>query len=425
VTSPGRAAATTAARRSTRSSKAPRPATSAKRAQPAYRLDPDRVHAWRLERQLLVEAKAASPAEVAGALVGVQAQVTSSAALAIALRSSWPRGKEPAVAATAKALADRTLVRSWAMRGTLHLFAADDVPTIAAALGRRERWRRPAWLRWFGVSEQEMERLIDTIGEVLDDGTPRTRAELSVEVGARLGEKAGSLLLGSWGSALKIASDYNYLVQSAGEGAGVRFVRASRWISGWRDEDADEALARIVERYLAAYGPATQKELLRWWGVATVSMLRPALESLGESLTEVEVSGVRALARTADLEAIESTRPTKGRVRLVGGFDPFIVGAGLREDLIPAKHLKRVSRTAGWISPVVLVDGVAAGVWDAARSRDGLTITIEPFAAQAARQRASWQAAAAEIGRVQGVPASVRFGRVFQDQRSKVPFKDR
>jgi hypothetical protein len=389
------------------------------------RLDPAKVHAWRVERQLLGKVKAPNPVEVASALVGVQAQVLSSAALAIALRSKPVRGKDPATSTTAKALADRRLVRSWAMRGTLHLFAADDVPTVAAALGGKDNWRRPAWLRWFGVTEPEMDDLIDAIGEILDDGRPRTRAELAEAIGARLGPKRGELLLGSWGSALKVASDRHYLVQSAEDDAGVRFVRASRWIRSWRDEDQDEALTKLVERYLAAYGPATLKELLRWWGVAQVSVMRPVIERLGDAVSEVEVDGTRAFVRSADVASIESTRPVKGSVRLVGGFDPFIVGAGLREQLIPAKHLKRVSRTAGWISPVVLVDGVAAGVWDARRSGDGLAITVEPFGKPSARERASIEAAGREVGRLQGLAASVVYGSVFAEKRSKAPFNDR
>lgn len=376
-------------------------------------LDPERVHAWRIERQLLGRAKAASPEAVARALVGVQAQVTSSAALAIALRSKPLRGKPATIAATARALADRRLVRSWAMRGTLHLFAADDVPTVAAALGRRELWRRPAWLRWFGLAEPEVERLIETIGEVLDDGVARTRAELSVEVGRRMGERAGRLLLGSWGSVLKVASDHHYLVQSADEGSGVRFVRASRWIADWRDDPPDAALATLVERYLGAYGPATQKELLRWWGVAVVSMMQPAIASLGDRLTHVEVDGVRALARSADLDGIETTRPAPGAVHLVGGFDPLIVGAGLRDQLIPPAHLKRVSRTAGWISPVVLVGGRAAGVWDWTPGKGSIAITVEPFEAPSRRLRAAIAAAAARVGHAQGADVSVGYGRVF------------
>ncbi len=392
---------------------------------PAPRLDPAKVHAWRVERQLLGSNRATSPVEVATTLLGVQAQVVSSAALAIALRSRPTPGKSPAVAATAKALADRRLVRSWAMRGTLHLFAAEDVPTVAAALRGKELWRRPAWLRWFGVTEPEMERLIETIGEVLDDGRPRTRAELAEEIGARLGPKIGALLLGSWGSALKIASDHHYLVQSAEDEAGTRFIRASRWLGAWREEDQDEALAKLVVRYLAAYGPATLKELLRWWGVALVSVMRPVIERLGDALTEVDIDGTRTYVRTEDLASIEATRRTKGRVRLVGGFDPFIVGAGLREQLIPAKHLKRVSRTAGWISPVVLVDGVAAGVWDGRRTGDRLAITVEPFVEPPRRLRASIASAARQIGRVQGMPVSVVYGSVFAEKPSKAPFNDR
>ena len=70
-------------------------------------LPADRVHAWRMERQLLGHAKAAEPAEVARRLIGVQAQVTSSAALAIALRSKRPRGTGAPVDATTRALLDR------------------------------------------------------------------------------------------------------------------------------------------------------------------------------------------------------------------------------------------------------------------------------------------------------------------------------
>ena len=389
------------------------PARSRAATTPAIRLPAAKVHAWRVERQLLGRTRAATPEAVAATLIGVQAQVTSSAALAIALRSKPARGTPASIDPTTTALRARRLVRSWAMRGTLHLFAADDLPTIAAALGRRENWRRPAWLRWFGVTEPEMERLIDTIGEVLDDGRPRTRAELAEEIGGRLGPKQGKLLLGSWGSALKIASDRNYIVQSADDGAGVRFVLASRWIASWREEDMDAALATLIDRYLAAYGPATFKELMRWWGVAVQTEIKPIVASLGDRVTEVDVDGVRALVRTMDVDAIGSTRATSGAVHLVGGFDPFIVGAGLRDQLLPAAHLKRVSRTAGWISPVVLVDGIAAGVWDSRRQGDRLSITVEPFAPFDTKRKAAVQRAADQVARVQGATATVRYGPVF------------
>lgn len=384
---------------------------------PVLALPAAKVHAWRIERQLLGGARAASPVEVAKRLIGVQAQVTSSAALSIALRSKRPSAKAPPIDATARALRERRLVRSWAMRGTLHLLAAEDVPTIAAAIGRQENWRRPAWLRWFGVTEPQMEALIDGIGDVLDDGRPRTRAELAEEIGARLGPKVGSLLLGSWGSALKIASDRHYICQSAEDEAGTRFVKASRWIDGWREDDPDEALASLVPRYLAAYGPATLKDLLRWWGMQQFRVMKPVLAALGSAVTEVDVDGTRAYVRTEDLDAIHATRPRKGAVQLVGGFDPFIVGAGLRDTLLPAAHLKRVSRTAGWISPVVLVDGVAAGVWDPRRTGAVTTVTVEPFRNLSAAERVAIGKAAERIGAALGTETRVEYGAVFPATR--------
>ena len=186
----------------------------------------------------------------------------------------------------------------------------------------------------------------------------------------------------------------------------------------------DEALAKLVVRYLAAYGPATLKELLRWWGVARVSAMRPVIERLGDAITEVDVDGTPAFIRSEDVPAIEATRVTKGTVRLIGGFDPFIVGAGLREQLIPAKHLKRVSRTAGWISPVVLVDGRAAGVWDrrgrgaASRSPSSRSPTRRRARGERSRRpRTKWVASRA--------PASVSYGPVFPEKVSKAPFNDR
>ena len=377
------------------------------------RLPADRVHAWRMERQLLGKVAARTPAEVAHSLVGVQAQVTSSAALSIALRSKASREAGAPVDATTRALHDRDLVRAWAMRGTLHLFAAEDVPLVAAALENREMWRRPAWLRWFGLTEPEMEALIEAIGDILDDGVPRTRAELSVEVGARLGADAGRHLLGSWGSVLKIASDHHFLVQSAEPDAGVRFVRASRWVRDWQDIDPVGALPRLVERYLAAYGPASMKEVLRWWGATILAVMKPVFSELGDALVEVDVEGASGYVRRDDLAAIEATRPTRNAVRFVGGFDPLIVAAGLRRQLIPDAHLARVSRTAGWISPVVLVDGRAAAVWDSRIAGSRVSITVDPFEAPAPEIRSAMHDAAERVGIAYGLPVTMDFGRVF------------
>ena len=379
-----------------------------KRISPARPLAAARVAAWRLARQRLDGPPAKDPQTVARDLVGVQAQVLSSAALSIALRS-----RSGSVEQTSKALASRRLIRSWGMRGTLHLFDAGDFPTIVAALKLKEPWRRPAWLRYFGMTERQMEQGIEGVGEILDDGLPRTRAQLAEDMDTRFGKAVGELVRGSWGSFLKQAANKGYASQAWTDDSSVAFVRPDRWLGTWRTEDADEAHRTIVRRYLAAYGPASPAELNRWWGV-TGGGLKPVIRELDDELTEVEVDGHRGLVRKEDVAAIEGAKPAReGEVILLGAFDPLIVGAGLRAQLIPAAHLTRVSRTAGWISPVVLIDGTAAGVWDVKRSGDRLTITIDPFGRLDRARRAGVEAAAERVAHANGATARVTYGRVF------------
>jgi hypothetical protein len=100
-------------------------------------------------------------------------------------------------------------------------------------------------------------------------------------------------------------------------------------------------------------------------------------------------------------------------VIFVGGFDPFVVGAGLRDQLIPPAHLKRVSRTAGWISPVVLVDGRVAGVWTSSRTGNRLRVTVDPFDRPGPAVRRAIGVAAERVAVAHGATAALEFGPAF------------
>lgn len=372
---------------------------------PALELDPAKVAAWRLARQHLDPTATAGELErVATDLIGVQAQVTSAAGLAFALRVTGGR-----VGDAARAQADRRLIRSWGMRGTLHLWAADDYPLVVAALGRRETWRRPVWFRYFNVTEAEMEALIEGIGEILGDGRPRSRAELASEIGDRLGPKHAENLGSSWGTYLKPAAMRGLLCQAAGEGNTVSFTRPDVWLGRWRSVDPDEALTTLVTRYLAAYGPATAKEISRWWGGA-LQPIKAAIEGL--RTVEVEVGGERGLVLAEDLAAIEATAPSAGP-RLLGPFDPLTVGSGARAWFLPKAVEKRVSRTAGWISPIVLLDGRAAGVWTSERVRDRLRVVVDPFESFPKRTLRAIEAEAQGVGSAHGLEATFEIGPAF------------
>src|SRR6478609_11287457 len=141
------------------------------------------VAALRMRRQHLLEpAPHARFLEVVRDHVGIQAQVMSSAELALRARVTGVRRPDVGTSLWE----DRSLVKTWAMRGTLHLVAAAELPELVRGLGTRLNWLTDVWLRYFKVTREEMLALQAAIGEVLSDA-PMTRTELAEQLADRLG----------------------------------------------------------------------------------------------------------------------------------------------------------------------------------------------------------------------------------------------
>ena len=208
--------------------------------------------------------------------------------------------------------------------------------------------------------------LIDAIGEALD-GRELTRAELAETVGdQRLSE--------SWGSMLKPAAAAGALVFARGEGQTVRFTRPA-----WTPGDPAAAVAEVTRRYVRAGGPVTREDLARWWGTSPAEGGR-MLRSLEGELVEVAVAGAPMWMLAEDAAEAAAGEPPSG-VRLLPGFDQYVIAATRHaEALMPGPFKPRVHRPQGWISPVLLVDGLQAGVWRHERKGKRLLVAVEPFA---------------------------------------------
>ena len=330
----------------------------------------EQVRAFRLERSL---DGTGGIVDTARRLGGVHAQVMSCAELALVARVDGATVNDVREALWER----RQLVKTWAMRGTLHLLPADDLALWAGALRTRSYlWRSAAWTRYFGVSVEELEALVAAIGESLD-GRGLTREELGVAVGQHSGPQAQDLMASGWGTLLKPVAMEGGLVFGPNRGRNVAFVNPHAWIGPFEPLPTDEAMSEVVRRWLRVYGPGSHEELARWWGVAT-GRARKALDRLGDELVEVTVEGRRGLALRADARALERAAPD-ARARLLAGFDPYVVGFFPRGGLVEPAFKDRVSRTAGWISPVVVVGGKPVGVWKHALRRGTIEITVEPF----------------------------------------------
>jgi hypothetical protein len=293
---------------------------------------------------------------------------------------------------------ERSLVKTWAMRGTLHLLPAAEFPRWQAALGTFRHYLRESWLRYFGVTAEEMEQLLTAVAQALD-GRMLTREELGREVARLTGsEDLGKAIGGSWGTLLKPVAYRGHLCFAPCAGQNVRFTRTDQWLRRWWQEDPDLAFAEITRRYLATYGPATRDDFAQWWGMS-VAGARKLLHGLGAEATVVDVEGTHAVMLSEDVQQATNASVSRS-VQLLPGFDQYVLGASRHLlKLLPGPFTARISRQAGWISPVLLVNGRMDGVWRHERKGRRLNLTIETlvkvpvWARRAAEEEASRLAA--------------------------------
>ena len=318
--------------------------------------------AWRMRRHLLDPVGRLSVAQVVGRLCGVQAQVASSAELAVRVRRETSRPGE-----VERALREGRLVKTWAMRGTLHLLRPEEAGTFLSLMALGRHWERPSWQRYFGVTPKEIEALRRAVRAALENG-PLTREELTAVVRARRGLRHVADALGSsWGTLLKPLAWNGDLCHGPSRGNRVTFMRPEDASSRWAGlPEHDDAAPAAMAAYFRAYGPTTFEAFGNWLagGYFGKRQLRGWFAALEERLAEVEVEGERAHVLAEDLDELVATRPTTA-VRLLPGFDQYVLGAGTADGrVVPASRRTAVSRQAGWISPVVIVGGVVRGTWD-------------------------------------------------------------
>ncbi len=369
----------------------------------------DRILAWRLRRQLLDPVGSVSAPTVVRALCGVQAQVPSAAGLAVAVRQDPP---QPAT--LAGALRDRTVFRTWAMRGTLHVLAPDQAGAFLSLVGAIRTWEQPSWQRNFGVGPQEIALLAATVAEVLD-GRVLERDELIEEVAARAGHRElDEHLRSGWSALLKPLAWMGLLCNGPSRANRVTFTSPQSWLTDWGGIPAPDIAARVaIPAYLGTYGPARPETFDAWLtrGRSRKTQLRGWFRDLHAEgvLAPVDVEGEPMWACADDLDELHATPPSS-TVRLLPGFDQAVLGPGTNDPRVVAPERRSaVSKTAGWISPVVVRGGRVIGVWDA----DGDALSVRLFdeePADAATERAI-EAEAHRIGAHLGQPRGVVISR--------------
>jgi hypothetical protein len=352
------------------------------------------VHSWRLAQHGLAPRFSSQDfAQAVTRTAGIQAQVLSAAELALCTRVEElsPHDVQSAL------WRDHTLVRTWAMRATLHVLSAKELPLYVAA----RNWQNNAsWSNYFaefGFSPAQQNAYLAAVPHVLEQG-PLTRQQLAEAVAQHTGlvHVRDFILSTSWGSPLKPSAYRGELCFGPGQGQNATFMNHRTWVGEWQPIEPELALQEIARRYLQAYGPATTDDFAFWWG-CTKTSAKKLFKSLTEELVEVEVEGWRAFVLRATLPLMQSVEPAE-RIHLLPLFDAYTIGVPRGcEALLAQAYKRQVFNLQGWTFAVVLVNGSIQGVWNAKMRRSHAIVKVNLFSSSTAAIRAGIAAEAERL----------------------------
>jgi hypothetical protein len=319
------------------------------------------VRARRLARSALTE-RSTSLLDVVRQTGGIHAQVQASAELQLAARVDGITQQDVRDALWR----DRTLVKAWTLRGTLHLHPADELPLWAAA--RRPAGALPAWPDPAGVVHAPVpaEEVAELRAAVWDAASaePLTREQLADAVVHRVGSKHEGRLRSGF------AFFTGDLCQGPPLGNRITLVRPDTWLGTWKRVKRNDALREILRRFLSAYGPARPSDFREWFGEDVPF----------EDVDEVDVEGHRAFVLAGDAAFPELAKS----VRLLPEYDVYVMGFRERDHLVPARVREQVAAhgRGRYEGPAgvrfAVADGVTAGLWERKKSAKRLELSVAP-----------------------------------------------
>jgi hypothetical protein len=334
------------------------------------------VIAERLAAQLLAGPPVRDPVAVAERLLAVQGQDPRGVRLAIRARSSGLSAADVDRALTE----DRSLVITWLNRSTLHLVRSEDYPWLQALTTPPHFTATARRLRQEGVSPAAAERGVAVVDGSLAAEGALTREQLGERIAAAGVRTAGQALI----HILALACLRGLAVRGPMVGGRHAYALVRDWLGEPGPVDRDAALAELARRYLAGHGPADDRDLAKWAGLP-LRDARAALSAIAPQLHRRE----DGLLDLADRPPAADLPPP----RLLGAFDPVLLGWTSREPLLGA-HQGAIT-VNGIFRPFALVRGRAAATWAMPRGE----VVLEPFGRLAREDAAALEADAADVVR--------------------------
>ncbi len=355
-----------------------------------FALTQQQAIAFTLRQQHLTR-PAEQPLDAMRQVVAIQAQY--SAGIPIAL---WARNASLPQGWVNRALFEtRVLVKTWCLRGTIHVLASADLAMMVQAIGQQQANEYEYVMKTGrGVDRHEIQKLNKAILRALGQ-RPLTRSELHSAV-----PKLASIEGASWGLDVKGLAFTGELVVADSDNRETRFARRDVWLSGlpWELSSEEAAQRELLLRYLAAFGPATVQDFAHWSGLK-MKTVKAILERCAPDLIVTNIAGWRGeyYIRSEDEPLVMADKEVSPAVCLLPKFDPLLMGYSDKSRFIGEEDIARVYRPAAQVEAVALLQGHAVATWRASLHGSRLRLSIAPFRRLNERERTLMESKAEQL----------------------------
>jgi len=347
----------------------------------------------RLAAQRIEGSEFRQPVEVVRWMLAIQGQDLPGAKWSIGLRAPGST-----LVDVDTAINSGQIIRSWPMRGTLHVVVAQDIGWMLGLTAERMLRSLTTRHRQLDIDDTAIARAGEIASGALEGGRSATRTEMM-----KAFEEAGVATTGQRGYHLLGAlHQQRRLCLGPTSGNEQAFVLLEEWVPDLRVLERDEALAEFVRRYFFSHGPATIRDFA-WWTKLPLGDARIGLALARDSLEELVVDGVSHWMAPGLAHRV----PARS-VRALPGFDEYILGYTDRSASLTAAEFQAIVPGGnGVFQPTIVVDGRVLGTWRRTRGVGGVTVTPVPFAPLSRRDRAGFETAIREYGTFLGGAATV------------------
>jgi len=303
--------------------------------------------------------------DVVGSLGAMQAQDFAGAKWSIGLR--LPGTTEADIE---RAIEERAIIRTWALRGTLHFVAARDIHWILTLIAPRLHANQVAPFRKVSLTDSALHKSQDIMRRVLQGGNTITRKALLQEIqdgGVSVEDIRANFIL------LRAAVD-GVICSGPRQGKEYTFVLLDEWVKPPAPITREEALANLAKCYFKGHGPATLQDYI-WWSGLSRAEAQQGMGLASKSLSSVEVDDQKYFMGRNKTELHKDTQ-----VHMLPGFDELLLGYTDRSASLAPVFAKRVAANKNGLFAATLVsDGEVIGLWKRTLVKDKVMIAVEPL----------------------------------------------